>query len=255
MAVETALADYNANVANTLGARPKSILWNCLHDIRFLLLRMAYSEAVGADCGGGSSSSNFLLMLYQLYSADMFAKNAEHDESLEVSRHARGLSAGFLVGVDLLDDPDFDPSRIDARSKRLERGIAGELLMVRPDSMFCHFRELMTTGVPPFTDAAPMAALLSILFYNIDDKPTGGSATKTHGLSGSEEGQTLSPTRQWEVYKSKFLAGLMRCAGRRHSLGVTDSGCVTSRGISTGKKNIERARSYKDWTGDDAKPS
>jgi len=38
MAVETALADYNTIVTNTLGARPKSILWCCLHDIRFLLM-------------------------------------------------------------------------------------------------------------------------------------------------------------------------------------------------------------------------
>jgi hypothetical protein len=105
-------------------------------------------------------------------------------------------------------------------------------------------------------DAAPMAALLSILFYNTDDNKStvGGSATKTHNLSGSvdtdkKKGLLLpSPTRQWEVYKTKFLAGLMRCAGHRHSMGVTDSGCVTSRGISTGRKNIERVRSYKDWT-------
>ena len=77
MTVETALMEYNTICTNTLGARPKSILWNCLHDIRFLLLRMAHGEALNADCGGGSSSSNFLLLLYQLYSADMFAQNAE----------------------------------------------------------------------------------------------------------------------------------------------------------------------------------
>ena len=123
MAVETALADYNTIVTNTLGARPKSTLWICLHDLRFLLLRMAHGEALNADCGGGSSSSNFLLVLYQLYSADMFTKNAEHDESIEVSRHARGLSAGFLVGVDIVDDITFD--RLDTRPKRLERGVAG----------------------------------------------------------------------------------------------------------------------------------
>ena len=128
MAVETALAEYNATVANTLGARPKSILWNCLHDVRLLLMRMAHGEALGADCGGGSSSSNFLLVLYQLYSADMFTRSAEHDEGTEVSGHARGLSAGFLVGVDIVDDHEFD--RLDARSKRLERGVAGECVCV-----------------------------------------------------------------------------------------------------------------------------
>jgi len=103
---------------------------------------------------------------------------------------------------------------------------------------------------PSLLDSAPMSALLSILFYNMDDKPASGK--KTHDISGSSESkQTPSPTRQWQTHKSKFLAGLIRCAGRRHSLGLTDSGCVTSRGISTGKKNVEKARSFLDWTSDE----
>jgi len=127
MAVETALADYNAIIANTLGARPKSMLWSCLHDVRFLLLRMAYGEALNSDCGGGSSISNFLLVLYHMYSADVFARNAEHDyESVEVSRHAKGLSAGFLVGTDIVEGPEFDRMDGDARSKRLVRAVGGE---------------------------------------------------------------------------------------------------------------------------------
>lgn len=124
VALETALSDYSSIVTNTLGVRPKSILWSSLHDIRFLLLRMAHGEALNADCGGGSSSSNFLLMLYQLNSADMFASNAEHDESLEISRHARGLSSAFLVAVDVADGPEF--ARHEPRSRRLERGLAGK---------------------------------------------------------------------------------------------------------------------------------
>jgi hypothetical protein len=47
----------------------------------------------------------------------------------------------FFVRVDILDDPDFDVSKIDTRLKRLGRGVV---------------------------DAAPMGALLSILFYNTD---------------------------------------------------------------------------------------
>jgi hypothetical protein len=31
-------------------------------------------------------------------------------------------------------------------------------------------------------------------------------------------------------------------------MGLMDSGCVTSRGISAGRKNIERVLSYKEWT-------
>ncbi|KAL7554750.1 hypothetical protein ACHAWF_018286 [Thalassiosira exigua] len=232
MAVETALAEYNAIVTNTLGARPKSILWSCLHDLRLLLLRMAHGEALGADCGGGSSSSNFLLLLYHMYSADMFARNAEHDEPTEVSRHARGLGPGFVVGAEIVDGLEFD--RGDARSKRLERGVA---------------------------DAAPMAALCSILFFNGDgdDAETGGAATKMHDLSASfqEVRAAPSPARLWERHKSTFLAGLIRCAGRRHSLGATDSGCATARGISSSKRNVEKARSFADWSssGDESDPA
>ncbi|KAL7467259.1 hypothetical protein ACHAXS_007506 [Conticribra weissflogii] len=208
MAVEAALADVHTVVTNTLGTRPKSMLWIVLHDIRFLLLRMAHGESLNSDCGGGSLSSNFLLLLYQMYSADMYAINAEHDESPEVAKHAHGLSSGFLAAVEIVQAPGFD--RHDPRLKRLERGIA---------------------------DTAPMASLCSILFFNSGEESLGSSA----------EGKTPSPKRQWELYKEKFLLGLIKCAGRRHSLGVTDSGCVTSRGISTGRKNIERARSYADW--------
>jgi hypothetical protein len=38
-------------------------------------------------------------------------------------------------------------------------------------------------------------------------------------------------------------------AGHRHSLGLTDSGYVTSRGISTGGKNIKKGRSFAYWSG------
>lgn len=86
-----------------------------------------------------------------------------------------------------------------------------------------------------------MAALCSILFHNSD----------ADGISGKSKDakKTPSPKRQWEMRKASFLAGLIRCAGRRHTLGVTDSGCATSRGISTGRKNVEKARSFADWSG------
>ncbi|KAL9178367.1 hypothetical protein ACHAXT_000014 [Thalassiosira profunda] len=211
MAVETALAEHDAVVANALGGTPpRSALWARLHDVRLLLLRMAYGEALGADCGGGSSSSNFLLMLYQLYAADMFANNAAPDEPAAAAAHARGLPAGFIVGADIAEGPEFD--RTEARSQRLAKGVA---------------------------DAAPMAALCSILFCNGNNG--GGSPTKGKASS--------PPKRQWERHKASFLAGLLRCAGRRHTLGVTDSGCATSRGISAGRKNVEKARSFADWSG------
>lgn len=216
MSVENALADVNNIMTNTLGVRPKSMLWSCLHDIRFLLLRMAYGEALNADCGGGSSSSNFLLALYQLYTADMFARNAEHDESPEVSKHARNLSYGFLVGEYIVDMPTFDRN-VNSRSKRLERGVA---------------------------ESAPMAALCSILFYNVDET---GSGSKKSPSASPKTSNEPSPTRQWEMNKAQFLAGLIRCAGHRHSLGLTDSGCATSKGLSAGRKNVEKTRSFADW--------
>ena len=90
---------------------------------------MAYGENLGADCGGGSSTSNNLLLLHQMNSADLFAINAEHDESLEVSRHAKGLSAGFLVACEMVESPNFD--RASVKMKRLERGVAGKPIFDR----------------------------------------------------------------------------------------------------------------------------
>jgi hypothetical protein len=221
IAVESALAEVNTITTTILGSRPSSMLWNVLHDVRLLLLRMSYGEALNADCGGGSSSSNFLLMLYQLYSCDMFSSNADLDDS-QVARHARGLSHGFLAASSIVDSVDF--TRQDTRSKRLERGL---------------------------TDAAPMAALCSILFYNSTDG-SAASDTIAHDITDSDR-KGPSPNRQWELHKDKFLAGLLRCAGHRNSLGITDSGCATSRGISTGsRKNVERARSFFDWNAEES---
>ena len=216
IAVESALGEVNSITTTILGSRPKSMLWNVLHDVRLLMLRMAYGEALNADCGGGSSSSNFLLILYQLYTADMLSKNADIDDS-QVSRHARGLSSGFIAASNIVDSVDF--ARQDSRSKRLERGVA---------------------------DAAPMAAICSILFHNSTNESA--TASSTHNLTDSDS-QAPSANRQWELHKDKFLGGLLRCAGHRNSMGVTDSGCASSRGISTGnRKNVARARSFVDWT-------
>jgi hypothetical protein len=93
----------------------------------------------------------------------VFAKNAEHDESLEVSRHARGLSVGVLVGIDILDDPGYD--RIASRLKRLERGVAGELLMDRLNFMLYLSQVLIMSDVPPLQTLRRW--LLSSLFCSI----------------------------------------------------------------------------------------
>ena len=64
VAVDSSLNEFQASLSNFLGATPKSMLWTVLHDVRFLLLRMAYGESLSADCGGGSLSSNCQLLFY-----------------------------------------------------------------------------------------------------------------------------------------------------------------------------------------------
>merc|ERR1719464_1998284 len=66
VSVEQALTEHQTAVANLIGIRPKSNLWTVLHDVRLLLLRMAYGESLNADCGGGSLRSNAELIFHQL---------------------------------------------------------------------------------------------------------------------------------------------------------------------------------------------
>lgn len=204
MAVDMALTDYQSAIGNLLGARPKAMLWVVLNDVRLLLLRIAYGEALNTDCGGGSLSSNAALMFYQLQFADMFTNDAEHD-SPETARHAQCLSGGFLAARNILNADDYEST---SKSSNLSRHIA---------------------------DAAPMAALTCILYHN----------TKDEDAPGPEKDATAPhPKRRWELNKEEFLCGLIACAGRRHALGVDDSGCLTSR--NKGKRTT-RVNSFSDW--------
>lgn len=139
VAVDMALSEHQNIVSNILGQKPRSNLWLVLHDVRLLLLRMAYGEALNADCGGGSLSSNAALMHYMLQMAEMYANDAEHSTPY-TAQHARFLSAGFLSATNLIRAPDFDAS-----GTTLTRGIA---------------------------DSAPMASLCCILFNNGPDEDT-----------------------------------------------------------------------------------
>ena len=92
-----------------------------------------------------------------------------------------------------------------------------------------------------------MAALRSIVFYNMDIKPSGNAKKGTHDLSdGSHERKTTPPACQWEL--TFFLTGLVQCAGYRHFLSLMGSGCVTSCGISTRRNHVKKARSFVDWS-------
>jgi hypothetical protein len=188
VAVDMALSDHQTIIANLLGTRPKSSLWTTLHDIRLLLLRMAYGEALNADCGGGSLSSNASLLFYQLFMANMFTSDADLDDP-ETSQHARILSAGFLAARHIIQANDFDSTSTTAAS--IVRGIA---------------------------DAAPMASLCCVLYHNMCDEDP----------AATEKTDAPHPRRRWAVHKEEFLRGLLVCAGRRHALKVEDSGCGTA---------------------------
>jgi hypothetical protein len=190
IAVDMALSEHQTVISNHLGQRPKSMLWVVLHDVRLLLLRMAYGEALNADCGGGSLSSNAALMFYQLFMADMFANDAEHDAP-ETAQHARFLSAGFLAVSSILRAKDFDASG-SSTAAALMRGVA---------------------------DSVPMAALCCILFNNASDEDP----------AVADKAGAPHPRRRWALHKEEFLRGLIACAGRRHALSIEDSGCVTTK--------------------------
>lgn len=207
VAVDVALTEHQTAISNLLGARPKSMLWNILHDVRFLLLRMAYGEPLNADCGGGSLVSNTQLVFHQLLMADMFEKDAQVDAP-EMAQHARNLSAGFLAASAI--------TQADDSTKRnqtlLHRGLA---------------------------DSAVMACLTCILFHNTKDD-FGASVAS----ASSDDDERPHPKRRWVVGREYFLRGLLNCAGRRHALGVEGSGCVTNR-IAGAKRR--RPAGFADW--------
>lgn len=182
-----------------IGSSPTSMLWPVLHDVRFLLLRMAYGEALNADCGGGSLASNCQLLFYQMQLAEMFDKEAQVDQRAQ-SQHAHGLSAGCLLACSVLFTKD---SKSKSDTSDLAKGVA---------------------------DATPMAALTSIVFHN--SQPCGS------GKSGaSSEADKPHPKREWLVGRELFLRGLIMCAGRRHVLNLNNSGCQSSRTASGRKRS------------------
>ena len=217
MAMENALADHQQAITNMLGSKPKSMLWNVLNDLRLLLLRISYGEALNIDCGGGSLSSNATLIFHFLFLAHMFARDAEHDAPITV-RHAKGLSTGFLTASSILRANDlFDNSQI----KKMRKG---------------------------FADAGPMAAICCILFQNSMNEEEVLSSMSV--MSTERSPSSPPPKRRWELHKDHFLTGLLQCAGRRHSLGINGSGCVTP---SSGRRI--RSSSFSDWKDDNSGPS
>lgn len=212
MAMENCLADHQQAISNMLGSKPKSMLWIVLHDLRLLLLRISYGEALNVDCGGGSLSSNANLIFHLLFLAHMFARDAEHDAPVTV-RHAKGLSTAYLAASSIIRANDvFDNSQM----KKMRKG---------------------------FADAGPMAAICCILFQNSMNEEE--VLSSMNDLSSEGSPSAPPPKRRFEVHKDHFLAGLLQCAGRRYSLGINGSGCGTS---SSGRRM--RSSSFSDWNDD-----
>lgn len=194
MAVDAALTEHQTAISNLLGSSPPSLLWTVLHDMCLLLLRISYGEALNADCGGGSLSSNIQLLFYQMFIADVFDKEAAVEQPLQ-SQHARCLSTGFLAACAIVCSNETNLASVTNMTE-LVRGIA---------------------------DAAPMALMTCILFHN--------THADCAECTADESNAQPHPKRQWEAGKDYMLKGLLTCAGRRHVLGIESSGCVSSRGL------------------------
>jgi hypothetical protein len=135
----------------------------------------------------------------------MFDKDAQVDQPSQ-SSHARGLASGFLAAC----------AMGDVASTVLVRGIA---------------------------DAAPMAALSSIVFGNQHES----SESNPSGRGGSSSSSAKS---QWMLGKQYFFRGLLICAGRRHALGLENSGCQRATATSSSRATTTAAAqssTFGDW--------
>jgi E3 ubiquitin-protein ligase UBR4 len=212
VAMESALSEYSSTVTNTLGsaASSKAALWTILHDLRLLLLRISYNESLSSDCGGGSLASNCQLIYYECFLIQMLDRNAQMDEDqLECSLHAHGLSAGVLAATAILN-ADFTGDGVEGFSNDefgMEESGASRIEASSPLGRY-------------LADAAAMGALTSVVFHN-----TYADGTEVDGLPVDE---LPHPKRRWIVGKDYFWQALVLCAGRRHAMGITGSGCVSS---------------------------
>jgi hypothetical protein len=185
------------------------MLWTTLHDIRLLMLRIAYGEQLNTDSGGGNLRSNISLIYYQLHLAAMFEKTARHDNPAS-AQHCSALHLGYIAAWEVLQAHDFTGFSANA----LQRGIA---------------------------DAAPMAALCCV-FHDGNDVE---DASSNDYASGTKRKQKQGH-QYWQSCRTYFLKGLLRCAGKRHALGVSDSGCLSRRASgAAGSANT----AFAEWAG------
>ena len=96
MSIENALSEMKASISSVLGSTPRSSLWSVLHDIRLLLLRISYGEALNSDSGGGSLTSNLEFLAHQFELAKLLERDAQVDHP-QASLHVHGLTCAFLT--------------------------------------------------------------------------------------------------------------------------------------------------------------
>ena len=143
--VDNYIDEYESQIVCITGTRPKSMLWLILHDLRFLFLRMSYGESITQDCGGGSLTSNSLLIFYMLLLADNYKGN-----EVDVYSHASALSSALILGWKIIQSKDH--------------GMDSYLLSRLKLNM---------------AEATPMAALCCILFHSSRMENSDGSISVT----------------------------------------------------------------------------
>ena len=202
MTMESALSDYSETVSSLVGtSSSRSALWSVLHDLRFLLLRISYNESLSSDCGGGSVASNCQLIYHLIYLARMRDRNAamvSSNHQLEQSMHAHELAAAVLLSTALINANPTQSTTSEAESLSYSASVLSGHL----------------------ADAAPMGALTAVVFPHEKDTNIAAAAIATD--------VTGNTTSQWNVGHDYFLQALVVCAGRRHALGLTGSGCTSS---------------------------
>ena len=203
--VDAYFEEYESEIVCIAGSRPRSMLWLILHDIRLLMLRMSYGESITQDCGGGSLTSNSLLIFYLMLLAEKYKSN-----QIDALSHALALSSGLILGWKIIQSKDHGMD--SSHFSRLQFNVA---------------------------EAAPMAALSSILLHNARNDDSDALHTNT---------STSTDINRWSMYREVFCSSLMFSSGHRHALGIEGSGCESSRNSSAGKR--ARSTSFHDWDGE-----
>jgi hypothetical protein len=143
--VDSYFEEYTSEIVRLAGSRPQSMLWLILHDLYFLILRMSCGESLTNDCGGGSITSNSLLVFYMLLLVEKYKAN--HTDAFN---HASALSYSLILCWKTIQSNDhgIDSSLLS----RLRLGIA---------------------------EAAPMAAISCILFHNRKNEESDNASVST----------------------------------------------------------------------------